>query len=551
MPRRIEIELTSDRGDGSWTWRAAGAKQPKGALDGGLLPSGAKPGDVFKVEAEFDVDGITVVSIPGSQQRERKEPTRLELLPQSRGDDQLVTTSLVPKGERSDRDRRDRRPRGDRPDGDRRDRADRDRPRGQRPEGDRRPRGDRPDGDRRDRGPRPDRPEGDRRPRRPAPPPVPERPKPKRLRPGRTHRRAVLGDLAPELQPIAEEVLKGGIPAVRAAIDAQNEKRTAAGETPINAQELLDIAERLLPLLRTADWRDRAEAALAEIDELDLKDLRSVVVASENAARDEETRAMAAELRTKLDERVDKEHQNWLEDLGLLLDAGRVVRALRLASRPPKTGTPLAPELRARLVEGANASMTSDITADRWAAVLEAVSFSPVRTEVVPQSVPEAPGDDVLAAVRKYASRVPKAAAAFGIEAPAAPTRAAKPPRGGRPDRRTGVVPVPKRPVGSGALGAPKIPPPPPRPHVAAAPSPSPGEPPVEAPVEAPAEPAEPAPIVDDIHEEVLSRDAVRPREEAAPAEPEAQVEPEAQEEPATEALEEAPDVDEVSTAEE
>ena len=44
MSRRIDIELTSDRGDGTWTWRAAGAKQPKGALDGTLLPSGAEVG---------------------------------------------------------------------------------------------------------------------------------------------------------------------------------------------------------------------------------------------------------------------------------------------------------------------------------------------------------------------------------------------------------------------------------------------------------------------------------------------------------------------------
>ena len=41
MSRRMEIELTSDRGDGSWTWRAAGAKQPKGVVDAGLVPDGA------------------------------------------------------------------------------------------------------------------------------------------------------------------------------------------------------------------------------------------------------------------------------------------------------------------------------------------------------------------------------------------------------------------------------------------------------------------------------------------------------------------------------
>src|SRR5918992_804670 len=63
MPRRIEVELTSARDDGSWTWRAAGARQPKGVLDGSLLPGGAKVGDVLRADAEFDVDGITVVAV--------------------------------------------------------------------------------------------------------------------------------------------------------------------------------------------------------------------------------------------------------------------------------------------------------------------------------------------------------------------------------------------------------------------------------------------------------------------------------------------------------
>ena len=54
MSRRIEVELTSERPDGSWTWRAAGAREPKGELDGTLLPAGSKVGDVLKAEAEFD-----------------------------------------------------------------------------------------------------------------------------------------------------------------------------------------------------------------------------------------------------------------------------------------------------------------------------------------------------------------------------------------------------------------------------------------------------------------------------------------------------------------
>ena len=61
MSRRLDIELTSNRQDGTWTWRAAGAKSPKGVVDSSLLSAAAKTGDVLKVEADFDIDGISVL----------------------------------------------------------------------------------------------------------------------------------------------------------------------------------------------------------------------------------------------------------------------------------------------------------------------------------------------------------------------------------------------------------------------------------------------------------------------------------------------------------
>ncbi len=63
MSRRIEVELTSSRDDGVWTWRAAGAKQPKGELDGGLLYEGATVGDVVRADADFDLDGIEILAV--------------------------------------------------------------------------------------------------------------------------------------------------------------------------------------------------------------------------------------------------------------------------------------------------------------------------------------------------------------------------------------------------------------------------------------------------------------------------------------------------------
>jgi hypothetical protein len=252
------------------------------------------------------------------------------------------------------------------------------------------------------------------------------------------HRSAVLEELPPEHRPIAEQVLAGDIPAVRQAIDKENATRTAAGQPTINGEELLALAEKLRPRLRTAEWRDRADAAMADIDELDLRDLRSVVVAADSAARDDETRALATQLREALTKRVEAEQASWLADLTSALDAGRVVRALRLSSRPPKAGTILDPALVTRLSEGACASLTADAPADRWAAVLDATAYSPVRLTVKPHSVPETPSDELLANAKKLASRLPQVAAAFGIEA----TEGAAKPRGPLGPRR----PLPPRP---------------------------------------------------------------------------------------------------------
>jgi hypothetical protein len=406
MPRRIEVELTSTRDDGTWTWRAAGAREPKGTLDGGLLFDGAKVGDVVKADADFDVDGIVITGVLAPKAG-RKEPERLELLGAPVREEDLVTSTLVEKrgGRRGRRDRDDR-------DGDSNRRGNRDRKPRSREDRDR---GTTGDGERRERRPR-----SDRRPPRPEPEP---KPKPKRLRPGRTHRSAVLASLPEEERPIAEQVVRGGVPAVRQAVEKQNEQAKAEGQPEVKAEPLVAIAERLLPRIKEAEWRDRADAAIANLEELDLRDLRSVVVASDTAARDDETRELASQLRDGLNRRVEEEHAAWLAEIDATLSDGRVVRALRLSSRPPKAGAPLPSELASRLSEAASGSFGPEVTQDRWATVLDAVAYSPVRQTVTPASFPSEPSDELLAAVKKLASRVPEIAAKFGVAPSDAPRR--------------------------------------------------------------------------------------------------------------------------------
>jgi hypothetical protein len=429
MSRRIDIELTSSRDDGSWTWRAAGAREPRGTLDSALVPGGAEVGDVLRAEIDGYLDRMSVVAILPPR-APRQQPERIELH-SAGGDRPLVTTTLVrersderrPQGRSGDRrergDRGDRRERGDR--GDRRERGDR----GDRREGPgRRERGEREHSDRehgradRDsRRPARARPDGrHERPERPAPPPVDAKPKPKRLRPGKAHRTALLEAVSPEQRPIAEQLLQGGIPSVRQAIEKQNQELRAEGKTEVKADQLLRVAEELRPRAAAAVWRDRAEAAIAAVDELDLRDLRSVVNAAGDAGRDEEARALAAQLREALADRVEKEHAAWLADLADTLKAGRVVRALRLSSRPPKAGAPIPGDLANQLVEGAAAALTAETGQERWATVLDALAFSPIRRRVVPQSLPSKLSPELRTTVARLGTRLPEIAHIFAIE---------------------------------------------------------------------------------------------------------------------------------------
>jgi hypothetical protein len=433
MPRRIDVELTSERPDGTWTWRAAGAREPKGELVATLVPGGAKVGDVVRAEAEFHIDGIEILSIAASKD-ERREPERIEVLGPQR-EFTPVTSQLASKGDRRPRhDRGERGERGDRP------------PRG---------RDDRP------RTPRPSTPRTERarteRPRRERPAPPPPKPKPKKLRAGRTHRDALTAALSPEQQPIAEQLFRGGMPQVRTALTEANAAAEAEGRPTLPSDTVLALAEDLLPRTRLAEWLDRAEAAKADVEEIALRDLRAVVTAADDVAREEATRELAAELRSVLERRTASEQSEWLSDVTSSIEGGRVVRALRLSSRPPQPSETLPPEMLAALADAAGAAMTNEIASDRWATLLDAVAYSPIRRTVVPAGAPAEPSDELLAMAKKHAGRVPSAAKLFGIEPPPTPAgrRAPKP----RPK------PVPTKvshpPLPPGPAGERRIPPPP------------------------------------------------------------------------------------------
>ena len=432
MSKRIDIELTSNRGDGTWTWRAAGAKTPKGTLNGAILDAGAKTGDTLKVEAEFDLDGVEILSLVKTKEKSVRGNI-LEILG-SEKEFQPVTQKLADKS-------KDRKPKRD---GDRKPRRD----------GDKRPPREGAEGEK----------SGDRRPRRPsftAPPELPKRPAAKRLKPKRVHRAAVLDTLPVEQRGVAERALTGGIKAVRDAVKEQNEQLKKEGKPLVPAEGLISMAQELLPKLRVAEWLDKAEAAKADIELLDLRDLRQVVVGADDpmVVRDETTRALATELKAALKTRQEFEQTRWLEDIKSALAVSRVIRALKISSEPPKAGQPFPADLGAQLAAAASASLSSETAPDRFSAVLEAIAFSPVRGQVKLAAVPPTPNEAMLSTVKRVAPLVPQIASMFGITVtPGANSpRPLRPTRPVRPKGKPAPTKAPQAPAAPEIVAAPEV----------------------------------------------------------------------------------------------
>ena len=501
MPNRLDIELTSARGDGSYTWRAAGARQPKGVIDGKILSDSAKVGDVLRVEAEVEIDGITILSVLPSKEK-AAEAGRIELLGSSKPV-AAVTTVLVSEGGRNRGDRRDlldsprrgggpggrdRRPArgGERPDTRRpqaaeggtetRDGRPERHPRSDgaqstssspagaarpaRPTGDRRPErrprvegtpgggsatsATAPSGQRRPRtgpgsGPRPGTPVGERN-RTEAgsaarPQSAPRR-TPPRFEPGSAHRDLLLAGLAPEQRPIAERLAAGGIPAVRRAIAEERERARSEGRPEVSGEAILALAEQLAPSVKQATWLDRAEAAVAQLEQISLRDLRTTVASA--APRDETARELDRKLREELERRVKKLRTTWEEQITHALDENRVLQALRFSAQPPEPTARFPAILVERLATTAGAAMTTTTPLERWLALLDAAVASPIRRQIHPAGLPEDATGEIVRKARVAAGSIPALAPMLGLSMPPPPKpiRSSRPPRPPRPPSR-------------------------------------------------------------------------------------------------------------------
>src|ERR1019366_7241216 len=334
MSRRIEIEITSLSGDLA-TWRAAGAKLPKGVLQASLIPGGPVIGNVYRADIEQYMEGIEVLSVMAPKTASPLDPRneRLELIPEAKkGPDVVVTYAPKGRGARRDGEQRDT----DRRDGARREGTKRPSTRREPREGTRdsserparaprsdQPRSEHPRSERPARGPRSEHSESATRPDRPARGPRSDRPG----RPGRpegshgpqqaplttTHRNVLLATLSPEQLPVAEQLLRGGMPAVRAAVELQNKNASSQGRPTVDPTTIDRIAEDLLKTTNLALWKDRAGGAIGAGRELRLRDLRAVVTSAKTVSLDDEARTQLKELQGALTARVEHLRTQWNE----------------------------------------------------------------------------------------------------------------------------------------------------------------------------------------------------------------------------------------------
>ncbi|MGC8510257.1 MAG: hypothetical protein ACP5PB_05225 [Acidimicrobiales bacterium] len=414
MSRRIEIEITSVQGDVA-TWRAAGAKLPKGALSASLVPGTPAVGQVYRAEVEQYMEGMEVLAVYAPKTASPLDPRheRLELLPSAHtGPDVVVTYAPKGRGPRRDDDRRGPSRPGRSPSRERPARGE-GAPRPERPERPARsegaPRSERPSRPAsgratRERGGRP----GSDRPARPSGPPVTT-----------THRNAFLATLSLEQLPVAEQLLRGGIPAVRTAVAEQNKNASAQGRPTVDPVTIERIAEDLLGRSSLAQWKDRAAGAIGAGKGLHLRDLRAVVTSAKVVSLDEEARAQLKELQATLNARLEVLRTQWSERLEAAVASGHAAEALRLVARPPDMSTRVSGEMATRVASMVSDALSASSDPAVWQEIVTLAVDTSIRRTIKPQGIPDDAGCRALAV--KSAGAIPELAKLLGMRVPPPP----------------------------------------------------------------------------------------------------------------------------------
>jgi hypothetical protein len=234
-----------------------------------------------------------------------------------------------------------------------------------------------------------------------------------------THRNALLATLSPEQLPVAEQLLRGGMPAVRTAVAEQNKNATAQGRTTIDPATIDRIAEDLLARTTLALWKDRAAGAAGAGKELRLRDLRAVVTSAKTVSLDEESRAQLKELQSALTVRLEALRVQWTERLESAIASKNVPEALRLVASPPDMSTRVSGETATRVVALTSEALTSEQDVALWKEIVNLAVDTSIRRNVKPQGIPDDESCKVLAI--KNAGAIPEFAKLLGMKVPPPP----------------------------------------------------------------------------------------------------------------------------------
>lgn len=234
-----------------------------------------------------------------------------------------------------------------------------------------------------------------------------------------THRNALLANLSPEQLPVAEQLLRGGMPAVRTAVAEQNKNATAQGRTTVDPATIDRIAEDLLGKTTLALWKDRAAGATGAGREVRLRDLRAVVTSAKIVSLDDEARAQLKGLQAALTTRLEILRTQWTERLDAAVASKNVSEALRLVASPPDMSTRISGEMATKVVTITSEALTAEQDVALWKQIVTLTVDTSIRRNVKPHGIPADESCKALAV--KNAGAIPEFAKLLGMKVPPPP----------------------------------------------------------------------------------------------------------------------------------
>jgi hypothetical protein len=233
------------------------------------------------------------------------------------------------------------------------------------------------------------------------------------------YRNALLATLSPEQLPVAEQLLRGGMPAVRTAVAEQNKNAAEQGRPTVDATTIERIAEELLARTNLALWKDKAAGAIGAGRELRLRDLRAVVTAAKTVSLDDEAKVQQKELQASLSARLEILRTQWNERLEAAITSKNVAEALRLVARPPDMSTRVSADMAARVVTLTSEALTADQVPAKWQEIVTLAVDTSIRRNVKPQGIPDDEASKALAI--HNAGAIPEFAKLLGMKVPPPP----------------------------------------------------------------------------------------------------------------------------------